>query len=176
MPSFKAISRLERQKSNLGGIIRASIFAASDFTGDWPREADITAGILTIAPPLKAGVNAAVLTFDNGTCRIKSTTKGKIGYQNTDHELEAKFAGFEAAQAEALKLLMNEGGVAILTYKDGKRVVAGASYEPLAFETSTDSGAKSDDALQISFKAKTENSLAFVPPILGPTVTVPMPV
>ena len=176
MPSFKPMSRLERQKSNLGGIIRATLFAVSDFTADWPREVDVPAGILAIALPLKTGVTGATLTFDNGTCRVKSAMKGKIGYQNFDHEMEAKFAGFEATQVDALKLLMNEGGVAICTYKDGKRVVVGTSYEPLAFEVAYDSGAKSDDALQISFKAKLENSVAFAPPILAPTVTIPLPV
>lgn len=176
MPSFKAISRLDRQKSNLGGIIRAVLFSASDFAGDWPKEADIAAGILSIAPPLKTGVTGAVLTFDNGSCRVKSSTKGKIGYQNSDHEMEAKFAGYEATQIDGLQQLMNEGGVAICTYKDGKRVVVGASYEPLGFETGSDSGAKSDDMLQVSFKAKLENSLAFTPPILAATVVIPMPV
>lgn len=174
--SLKAISRKARQKANLGGIVKLVLFSASDFTADWPKEADILAGeIAGPTIPLAVGKTGAVLTFDLGTCRIKASRKGKIGYQNCDHEGECKFAGYDATQIDAINTTFNEGGVAIATYKDGTRVVVGTSYEPLSFEVSSDSGAKSDDALTIDFKFKLENSVAFMPPLLATAVVVPLP-
>ena len=174
--SLGSLSRLERQKANLGGIAKLYLFGASDFTADWPKVSDVTAGeIAGPTIPLKTGVTAAVLTFDIGTCRVKADRKGKLGYQNVGVSGECKFAGYEAAQVVALEKTFNEGGVAIVVYKNGKRAVYGSSNEPLEFEDSHDSGAKADDQLMIDFKFKGDG-YAFHPPFLADAVTVALPV
>jgi hypothetical protein len=173
--SLSSLSRKERQKANLGGIAKLYLFGASDFTADWPKDTDIVANAIagpTI--PLKVGVVGAVLTFDIGTCKLKSDRKGKLGYQNVGHSGECKFAGYESAQMVAIEKTLNEGGVAIAVYKDGTRVVAGTSYEPLEFEDATDSGAKADDQLHISLKFKGDGYF-WHPPTLAPAVVVPLP-
>ncbi len=174
--SLTSLSRKERQKANLGGIAKLYLLSASDFTADWPKESDVVAGVIagpTI--PIKAGVLAAVLTFDIGSCRVKADRKGKLGYQNVGVSGECKFAGYEATQTAALQTTFNEGGVAIAIYKDGSRVVIGSSNEPLEFEVAHDSGAKADDALMIDFKFKGDG-YAFMPAFLAPAVTIALPV
>lgn len=174
--SLGSLSRLERQKVNLGGFAKLYLFGGSDFTDDWPKAADAKTGTLATALPLKAGVTASVLTFDIGSGRGKYTMKGKLGYQNVDHEIEAKFAGYEETQLAALQTILNEGGVAIAVLKNGKRVVYGSSYTPLEFEDSGDTGAKADDQLMISLKGKGTDGYAFRPPILADTVILALPV
>lgn len=169
------INRKERGKTNLGGIKKIILFAEDDFTADWPKKEDILAGVLSMVPPLKVGVVGAVLKFDLNTARVKSDRKGDLGYQNVGVTGECKFAGYEAAQIDAIDKTFNQGGVAIAIYKDGTRKVVGTSYEPLMFEDSTDSGAKADDKLQIDFKFKGDG-YAFHPPILADTVVIPLPV
>ncbi|GAB3886003.1 hypothetical protein [Spirosoma agri] len=174
--SFASMSRKERQKANLGGIIKLYLLSTSDFTRDWPIDTDVAAGLIVgTTIPLKTGVIAAVVTFDLDTCRVKSDRKGKLGYQNCSHSGEAKMAGYEAAQMAAIDKTFNEGGIAIAVYKDGTRAVHGSSWQPLEFEDSTDSGAKGDDQLQIDFKFKGDG-YAWHPPILPTAVTVPLPV
>ena len=174
--SLASLSRLERQKVNLGGIAKLYLFGASDFTEDWPKAADAKSGTLATALPLKAGVTAAVLTCDISSARGKYTMKGKLGYQNVDHEVEAKFAGYEETQLAMLQNIINEGGVVIGVLKNGKRVVYGSSYTPLEFEDMGDTGAKADDQLMISLKGKGTDGYAFRPPILADTVILALPV
>lgn len=171
--TFVGINRKARGLANLGGIKQLILFAEDDFTADWPQAKDITEGVLSTVPPLKAGVMGAILKFDNSTCRIKSARKGEIGYQTVDVDGEGKFAGYEAGQIAAIEKTFNQGGVAIAVYKDGTRVVVGTQSEPLGFEDSTDSGAKADDKLQIDFKMK-GMGYAFHPPVLAASVVIPL--
>ena len=161
-----------RGKSNLGGVARMVLFAESDFTAGWPKEADIVAGEMILAPPLVAAVIGAELTFDLESAGGKSMKKGKTGYQNMEHEVEAKFAGCEVSQQAAVAKFLNEGGVAVIYYKNGKRRVYGSSWNPLTIEESDDTGKKADDQLSISFKAK-GNGYSFHAPFLASSVVLP---
>lgn len=154
---FKSLSYKARGTSNLGGIARMVLFAESDFTAGWPIAADITLlGECTVLPRIIANTVPAEISFDLNTGRAKSSKKGVLGYQNYEHEVEAKFAGVAPAQLEALQKFLNEGGVAVAYYKNGKRRIYGASWNPLVIEDSDDSGAKADDQNAISFKAKAD--------------------
>lgn len=168
-----ALKRKDRGKDNLGGIAQIILFAEGDFTTPWPLKKDVVTGTLSIAPPLVAGTFGTVLVPDLNTSRVKSSRKGDLGYQNVDVDGELKAAGYDASQAAALDSTINQGGVAIVTYKDGSRAVYGTSYEPLMFEDSTDSGAKGDDKLQIDLKFK-GSGYAFHPPVLATTVVIPI--
>ncbi|MCK8492909.1 hypothetical protein M0L20_13660 [Spirosoma sp. RP8] len=173
--SLTSMSRKERQKSNLGGILKLYMYGASDFTSDFPMEADVAEGLLVPTTlPVKTGVTAAVVTFDLDTCRVKGDQKGKIGYQNCSHSGECKMAGYEAGQLAAIKKVLNEGGVVIAVYKNGTRELLGTSWQPLEFEVATDSGAKGDDPLQIDFKFKGDG-YPFLPPILPTAMTLALP-
>lgn len=171
---FKNLSYVARGVSNLGGIARMVAFAESDFTAGtgWPLRSDIVAGEVTAVPPLKVAIVGAELSFDHGTGRAKSSKKGKLGYQNHDHEVEAKFAGVSKEQADAADAFFNEGGVIVCYYKNGTRRVFGASWNPLVVEESDDSGAKGGDMNSISFKAKAED-LNFHAPFLAVAVVLP---
>ena len=155
---FKNISYKNRGVSNLGGIARMVLFAESDFTAGWPLEVDIDAasGECKVLPRIIAATVPAEITFDLHTGRAKSAKKGALGYQNYEHDVECKFAGVDPAQMAAVQKFLNEGGVAIAYYKNGKRRVYGSSWNPLVIEDSDDSGAKADDQNSISFKAKGE--------------------
>lgn len=170
--TFKNISYRKRGLSNLGGLARLVLIAESDFTAGWPLESQIDSGKISQAPPLKEVVVAAELVFDHNTARGKSAKKGAIGYQNYEHEVEAKFAGVDPTQLDAVNKWMNEGGVAVGYYKNGKRRVYGASWNPLVIEDSDDSGAKGDDQNAISFKAKGEG-YSFHAPFLDDSVALP---
>jgi len=169
---FKNLARIERGLSNLGGLARMVAYAEGDFTAGWPIESQVVAGELAVAPPLKAGIVGAELTFDLGTGRGKSAKKGALGYQNYEHDVEAKFAGCDVTQAVALAAFLNQGGVVVCTYKNGKRRVYGASWNPLVIEDSDDSGAKGDDQNGISFKGKVD-ALPFHAPFLAASVVLP---
>lgn len=171
---FKNLSYTARGNSNLGGIARMVAFAESDFTvgTGWPKRSDVVAGEVATAPPLGAGVTGAELSFDHGSCRVKSSKKGPLGYQSHEHEVEAKFAGVSKTQMEAAELFFNEGGVIVAYYKNGSRRVYGASWNPLVIEESDDSGAKGGDMNAISFKAKASD-LNFHAPFLATTVVLP---
>jgi hypothetical protein len=170
MPSaFSKLSYKARGTANLGGIARMVLFAESDFSAGWPVAADVVEGAVAVAPRLKAGVVGAELTFDHNTARAKSGKKGALGYQNYEHDVEAKFAGVSPVQAASVSKWLNEGGVAVAYYKDGSRRIYGASWNPLVIEDSDDSGAKSDDQNAISFKGKADG-LPFHAPFLAATV------
>lgn len=152
---FKNIAYRARGLSNLGGIARMVLFAESDFTAGWPIQADIgLLGECTVLPRVIANTVPAEITFDLNTGRAKSGKKGVIGYQNYEHDVECKFAGVDTTQLEAVQKFLNEGGVVIAYYKNGKRRIYGASWMPLVIEDNDDSGAKADDQNAISFKAK----------------------
>ncbi len=169
---FKNLAYKTRGVANLGGIARMVLFAETDFTAGWPIVADITpTGVIT-APPLKAAVIGAELSFDMNTGRAKSAKKGIIGYQNYEHDVEAKFAGVDVTQLGALEKFLNEGGVAVAYYKDGTRRIYGSSWNPLVVEDSDDSGAKADDQNGISFKGKADG-MPFHAPFLAATVVLP---
>ncbi|GHB64015.1 hypothetical protein [Persicitalea jodogahamensis] len=171
---FKNLSYVARGASNLGGIARLVGFAESDFNGGtgWPKREDTVTGEVTVVPPLKATVVGAEFTFDHGTCRVKSSKKGALGYQSHDHEVEAKFAGVSKESMLALDAFFNEGGVIVAYYKNGNRRVFGASWNPLVIEESDDSGAKGGDQNSISFKAKAMD-LNFHAPFLATSVVLP---
>lgn len=169
---FKNLSRQERGKSNLGGLARLVVYAETDFTAGWPIKSEIVAGIISTDPPLKPGVIGAELVFDLATGRGKSAKKGTLGYQNYEHDVDAKFAGCAPEQQEALEKFMNEGGVVVGFSKSGQRRVFGASWNPLVIEDSDDSGAKADDQNSITFKAKGEG-YDFHAPFLAESVVLP---
>lgn len=173
MPSkFKNLSYKQRGIANLGGIARMVLFAESDFAAGWPISVDVVAGVVAVAPRLKVGVVGAELSFDLNTARAKSAKKGAIGYQNYEHDVEAKFAGVSPEQAAAVELFLNEGGVAVGYYKNGTRRIYGASWNPLVIEDNDDSGAKADDQNAISFKGKSDG-MPFHAPFLDAAVTLP---
>lgn len=170
--TFKNLSYQKRGIANLGGIARMVLFAESDFLQGWPILADVVAGVVSEAPRLKPDVVGAELTFDHNTARAKSAKKGALGYQNYEHDVEAKFAGVSPAQSAGVEKFLNEGGVAVAFYKNGDARIYGASWNPLVIEDSDDSGAKADDQNAISFKGKSDG-LPFHAPFLSPGTALP---
>lgn len=169
---FKNLSYKARGSANLGGIARMVLLAESDFAAGWPIVADIgETGECTVAPRLKPSVVAAELSFDHQSGRAKSAKKGVIGYQNYEHDVEAKFAGVDPEQMLAVSKFLNEGGVVVAYYKTGARRVYGASWNPLVIEDNDDSGAKADDQNAISFKGKADG-LPFHAPFLAASVVL----
>ncbi|MFN8347448.1 MAG: hypothetical protein U0X91_20765 [Spirosomataceae bacterium] len=168
---FGNLKRKARGLSNLGGISRLVCYAESDLTTGWPKKADIEDGEIDTVPPIVVGTVAAEFVFDNNTCRGKSLKKGRIGYQNYEHEIEAKFAGFDPTQYAVIEKFLNEGGVAIAYHKNGARQVFGSSWNPLEIEDGMDTGIKADDGVMISLKAKADG-FDFHAPFLATSVTL----
>lgn len=172
--AFGNLKRLDRQVSNLGGGIKLFFVDETQFTADWPTEAQVSTGEIVVDPPLAAEKNFANLVFDLNTCSFKSTKSGDLGYQQYDQEFEAEFAGITAAQRAALNKQLNLGAVAIIQTQDGVRHVVGASYAPLTLTDDFNSGAKTSDKKKITLKGKTERGLAFGVTRLGADVEVPI--
>lgn len=173
--TLSSFGRKERQKSNLGGLARIVLFGASQFEAEWPKESGITAGETAIALPVKTGTTGAVLTFDIGSGKGKTSKSGPLGHQTYTHEIECTMAGVEKEQSAAIALTDNEGVVAIGYHKDGSAQIFGSSVTPLQIESESDTGANATDKKFISFKGMGADALAWGDVFLASSVTVPLP-
>lgn len=172
--TIRAIHRRDRGLRNLGGIVRVELFEAADFTANWPTQANITNGEVTVAPPLKATAAPVLLTFDIGTAKVMTQKAGSLGYETFSHALECKSAGIDSAKAQALNSYLNEGVVAIATDKEGRRIVLGQAAIPLQVIDEIDTGAKSDDGSFVNLKLNGTDRYSWGTVYLASSVTMPV--
>jgi hypothetical protein len=135
---------LRRNESNLGGIIRLSIFTESQFTpgSNWPVRAK---GKVTTAIPLLASETAAAFTFDVGTCKGSWVATGPITNQTYKHAVEFDVSGFHQEQLDTIDDLYNQGIIAIATYANDETVIYGSTRAFMLAAVSGDTGAKPED-------------------------------
>jgi hypothetical protein len=171
--TLTSFGRKERQKNNLSGLARIVLFGASQFTAAWPTT--VTDGEVSVALPLKSDTLGAVVTFDIGSGRAKTTKSGPLGHQKHTHEMECNMAGVTKEASAAVAKTLNEGGVALCYQKDGSCQILGSSHIPLNFEHDSDTGAGDNDKNIFNFKGMSSDSMPWGSVFLADSVTVPLP-
>ena len=163
---------LKRGESNLGGIIKLTIYTEAQFTStaNWPVRAK---GKVTTAIPLLSLETAAVFVFDVGTCKGTWAGTGPITNQTYKHAIEFDVSGFSQEQLDTIDDLYNQGIVAIATYANGEQVIYGSTRAYMLAAVSGDTGAKPEDDGKKS-KIKFEQFLGcdFPPRKVGTGVTI----
>jgi hypothetical protein len=173
LTSFTSVKRRARQEDNLGGIVKILIVSEEDFTDNWPKKADVTAGEVTLAPPLVTGKSFANMVFDVDSSMIKINRKGELGYQNYGIEGGAKLSGVSKEQFTALGFTTNCGAVVIAEDAEGRKWVLGTRRRPLTIEYDSNWGTKADDKKQIDIKFKGDG-YAFAVPELATATVIPV--
>lgn len=179
--ALASIRRPGQGLPNPGGGRRLFLAPIDQLTAEWPKRADITAGELTVGPPLQAAsagppaVPAGAFVevdVSDASLKIDESLKGATGYQSWEQMLEVKIAGFNAAQCAAIDRLLNQEVVAIVLSNDGTRIVIGSSLNGLQFEISHTSGAKGSDRREWTCKAKQDGYMFGYQPI-ATSVVIP---
>ena len=171
--TIKSVLRKERGLENLGGIVQLDVFQATDFTANWPKASDITAGKVTTAPPLKATAVPVQFTFDISTCKFNVAKAGVLGAETYAHTAELKTMGIDEAKADALSSYLNQGVVLVGTYKNGKKQVLGQAHLPMQALEEVDSGMKADDSVNVMVKFNGTDRYGHGAVFLDSTVTIP---
>jgi len=172
LTSFANLSRRARQLDNLGGLVEILILSEEDLTDNWPKKADVMAGVVTAPPPLVTAKSFAKMVFDTDSGMIKISRKGELGYQNHSLEGGAKLAGVSKEQFAALGLTANCGAVLICKDQEGRRWIAGTKYRPCTLEYDANWGGKADDKKQIDIKFKGDG-YSFAMPELDAAAVIP---
>lgn len=177
--ALASIKRPGQGLPNPGGGRRLFLVPIDELTAEWPKRADITAGELTVVPPLRvaaAGPPAVTagafveVDVSDASLKIDEALKGATGYQSWEQMLEVKIAGFNAAQCAAIDKLLNQEIVAVVLSNDGTRIVIGTSLNGLQFEITHTSGAKGSDRREWSLKAKQDGFMFGYQPIAASVV------
>jgi len=179
--ALTAINRPAQGKANPGGGRRLYIAPVDGFSTDWPKEADITAGEITMAPPLTVGsvgppvviAGAFVeLQVSDNSLKLDEAMKGAVGYQSWEQAIEVKIAGYTKEQVAAIEKLLNQEVVAVVAQADGTRVVVGTVAIGQQFEIMHTTGAKGGDRREWTLKAKQDGYMhGYLP--LATTVVIP---
>ncbi|MEZ0484283.1 hypothetical protein [Fibrella aquatica] len=180
--AFGALTSIKRPGQgipNPGGARRLFLVPIDELTAEWPKRADITAGELTVTPPLRASsvgppaVTAGAFVevdVSDASLKIDQALKGASGYQSWEQMLEVKIAGFTALQCAAIDKLLNQEVVAVVLSNDGTRIVVGTSLNGLQFEITHTSGAKGSDRREWTLKAKQDGYMFGYQPIASTVV------
>lgn len=161
--ALATIKRPAQGVANPGGGRRLFLIGVDGFTADWPKNADITDGEITVVPPLAAAqvgppaVPAATFVevdVSDNSLKIDESMKGPVGYQSWEQSIEVKVAGYNKAQVAAIEKLLNQEVVALVVQADGTRVIVGTSAIGQQFEITHTSGAKGSDRREWTLKSK----------------------
>ncbi|MVM37276.1 hypothetical protein GO730_05875 [Spirosoma sp. HMF3257] len=146
-----------------------------NFTGEWPKRADITAGEITVVPTMVTGPPAGTfieVAISDNSLKLDEALKGATGYQSWEQGLELKVAGYTKEQCAAIEKLLNVDVVAVVILTDGLRVVMGTSLMGLQFEIVHTTGAKGGDRREWTLKAKNDGyQFGYIP--LGAALAIP---
>ncbi|QMW04087.1 hypothetical protein [Spirosoma foliorum] len=175
MATLAAIPRTPQQTVNPGGARRLFLCPTDQFTGEWPKRADITAGEVTVVPVLVTGPPAGTfieVAISDNSLKLDEGLKGATGYQSWEQGLELKVAGYTKEQVAAIEKLLNVEVVAVAILTDGLRVVMGTSLMGLQFEIVHTTGAKGSDRREWTLKAKNDGyQFGYIP--LGAALAIP---
>ena len=175
LATLAAINRTPQQTVNPGGGRRLFLCPTDQFTAEWPKRADITAGELTAVPAMVTGPPVGTfieVQVSDNSLKIDEALKGPTGYQSWEQMLEVKVAGYNKEQCAAIEKLINTEVVAVVILTDGLRVVLGTSLMGLQFEVTHTSGAKGGDRREWTLKAKNDGYMfGYVP--IGAALAIP---
>lgn len=154
--NFASLAADSSQGGNPAGLLKIVPILAKTFTGNWPIEADITAGEITVAPRLPAATPLAVYELPPNTIDISSETVGAAGTQSEKHAVEFFTAGFSKQLTTELKKYTNAGAVFLVLTPDLKWGVAGTSYKPIYSTKSQKFGKKGGEQRGTTLKGEEE--------------------
>lgn len=177
MPGLAALKRLDRNITNLGGVVFIDLFNESDLVQtviDFPTEAQVSTGEVSAAAftAALAGGNAAVrLTLDIESARITSQSSGDFSSMVFEHGFEGRINGDTIAQHAAIQKLLNTPVLAVAVYPNGERKLLGTLQKPLIVTTEFDSGMKGGDVKGRKIVGKMQGTCAIDAPKLATAVT-----
>lgn len=177
MPGLAALKRLDRNITNLGGVVFIDIFNESDLNQtvlDFPTESQVSTGEVLAAAftAALAGGNAAVrLTLDIESTKITSASSGDFSSMVYEHGFEGRINGDTIAQHAALQKLLNTPVLAVAVYPNGARKLLGTLQKPLIITSEFDSGMKAADGKGRKIVGKQQGSCAIDAPLLATGVT-----
>lgn len=175
LATLAAINRTPQQTVNPGGGRRLFLCPTDQFTAEWPKRADITAGELTGVPAMVVGPPVGTfieVQVSDNSLKADEALKGPTGYQSWEQMLEVKIAGFGKEQCAAIEKLINTEVVAVVILTDGQRIVLGTSLMGLQFEVTHTTGAKGGDRREWTLKAKNDGYMfGYVP--IGAALAIP---
>jgi hypothetical protein len=128
---FSNLKRADCNAVSPGGMKKILVQQKEDFTTEWPKKADITAGVITVAPPTAALKTWAVLDFVPNTAKFDSIMEGDEGFHSFKHSLVFDCNGYSGAQNAALEKFLNNQGVFVCQQNDGRIIVLGNSIQGL---------------------------------------------
>lgn len=163
--NFKNLDGTSYQKSNAGGLRTVLVILSAGLVGNWPKEADVTAGEIVTAPTLAATYEFAQYEFPDGTAQISSELKGDPGFQSYSHSIELMVAGFSKEIQAELKSHLNAGAVWIVEMNDGSYAVVGSSDNPLFSTRSFTTGKKGSDKRGFTLKGTQDGFMIDIMPL-----------
>ncbi len=169
--NFASLAADHSQGGNPAGLLKIVPILAKTFTGNWPIEADITGGEITVAPRLPVNTPLAVYELPPNTIDVSSDTVGVAGTHSEKHSVEFMTAGFSKAIATELKKFTNAGAVFLVLTPDLKWGVAGTSYKPIYSTKSQKFGKKGGDQRGTTIKGEEEGYLWGIVPLADSVVT-----
>lgn len=170
--SLSNIDATSYQTPNPGGIRSLFLALRKDIDGVWPKEADITAGEITVGPTMKAGKTFSQFQFPDSTCSLDDDSSGDAGFQSYKHVLEFMAAGFSKAITAELRKHLNAGCVVICEMNDGTFCVGGASDNPIFVKPGFKSGKKGADKRGFTLKGEQDGMMWGVLPLAPAAVAL----
>lgn len=177
MPGLAAIKRLDRNITNLGGVVFFDIFNESDLVQtviDFPTEAQVSTGEVLAAAftAALAGGNAAVrITPDIESGMITSQSSGDFSSMVWEHGFECRINGDTLLQHVALQKVLNTPVLVVAVYPNNERKLLGTLQKPLIITSEFSSGTKGADAKGRKLVGKQQGTCAIDAPKLATGVT-----
>lgn len=154
--NFASLAADSTQAGNAGGFLKVVPILSKTFTGNWPIEADIAAGEITVAPRLPAATPLPVYELPANLIDSGSETVGQAGFQSEKHMVEFMTAGFSKQITAELRKYTNAGAVFLVLTPDLKWGVVGTSYKPIFTAKSQKFGKKGGEQRGTTLKGEEE--------------------
>lgn len=157
--NFASLAADHTQAGNPAGFLKVVPILSKTFTGNWPIEADITSGEITVAPRLPAATPLPVYELPANNIDVNSETVGPAGFQSEKHNIEFMTAGFSKAITTELRKYTNAGAVFLVLTPDLKWGVVGTSYKPIFVGKNQKFGKKGGEQRGNTLKGEEEGYL-----------------
>jgi hypothetical protein len=141
MIDLAGISADSHQANNVAGnTTKVAIVLAKQLTANWPVKASITAGEITVAPPLAATKNFSIIEVPQNSIRTYDSKKGDPGFNSIVQGIEFNMAGFSKGLIAELEKHQNAGCVFLVEDANGIMTCVGSKQNPIFLNYDGDSG------------------------------------
>lgn len=170
--NFVSMNATSEQVGNPGGIRKLLRASARSIVGVWPKQADITAGEITVGPTMAGSPAAKWAEYEcpDGTMEVTSEQQGNPGYQSFKHAIEFALAGFSKKIQNELAKDLNAGAVFIVEMNDGVHVVVGSSDNPIFTKRTFKGGKKGNDPRGFTLKGEQDGMMWDILPLAASEV------